>query len=161
MEEEGTAALCAIGSSDRKAIMGRLHVQGSLDFCLQVSPSNTSHPWKNLYSPAHAKQAFIQPTTDQNNQKASGNVLTPHINTVYLQNTTDGSHNTFGYILLHFKIKALLVEKFGIEGREKKSFFFSFYCMEILPNEPNGEMAKALLARLLLRGGLRLLWRLD
>lgn len=50
-------------------------------------------------------------------------------------------------LLLHFKIKARLVEKFGIEGREK-SFFFSFYCMEILPNEPNGEMAKALLARL-------------
>ena len=44
MEEEGAAALCAIGSSDRKAIMGRLHVQGSLDSCLQVSPSNTSHP---------------------------------------------------------------------------------------------------------------------
>ena len=133
MEEEGTAALCAIGSSDRKAIMGRLHVQGSLDSCLQVSPSNTSHPWKNLYSPAHAKQAFIQPTTDQNNQKASGNVLTPHINTVYLQNTTDGSHNTFGYILLHFKIKALLVEKFGIEGREKKVFSSPFTAWKYSP----------------------------
>ena len=44
MEEEGTAALClAIGSSDRKAIMGRLHVQGSLDSCLQVSRALRIH----------------------------------------------------------------------------------------------------------------------
>ena len=50
-----------------------------------------------------------------------------------LHRDTDGSHNTFGYILLHFKIKALLVEKFGIEGREKKVFSSPFTAWKYSP----------------------------